>query len=287
MKDLDYDRRPEAWEYYRKRYDKNHILCDLFNLNLIIEGKASAQKSKLYSEWNKLLHKNKDKGDSKKNLISIEISGDTDFNFYSTNNSGKKEKFFDNNYRLKYEYLKKWCNGYKLDEKVTLLIIEHLEKVHKEDNLSLMLTTGYSGGLQFIKEKSCKRINEAVNEKGLILYDNICVFIKRLNDEFFKKQRSKDCNLFKDIKSTYKKGEKKEVDDKNKIATNLAKECIVLYLNFFSDIYDYCKKIYGIDNNLVDDMIEYAECSYSDNQEAIIKFLSLIDIFWKQKKNIY
>lgn len=287
MKKLDYDRRPEAWEHYRKFYDDNHILKKLFNLNIIdSEGKATAQKTEIYKEWDELLNKNKLLGEllneDKKVLIAIQTSGDTDFNFY-TGIGRKKEKFFDKEDRLKYDYLKKWCKENKLVE-IESLLKEHLEKVHKEDNLSLMLTTGYNGALQFIKEKSYKTIRDQSNNIELRLNDNICVYIKKLNDEFFEKNNSIESELFKNVKATYRIGEKKIVDNKNKEATNMAKECMALYLNFFKDIYDYCEKIYGIDEKLVKDMIGYAEYSYSDNQEDIIMYLSLIDEFWKQKK---
>lgn len=59
-------------------------------------------------------------------------------------------------------------------------------------------------------------------------------------------------------------------------------ELLYQYLNQFSDVYEYCKAVYHINESLVDDMIESGKKGI-DSPERVIEYMYLALRFWRQK----
>lgn len=58
------------------------------------------------------------------------------------------------------------------------------------------------------------------------------------------------------------------------------------FLELFIDIYDYCKTIYHIEEELVDDLIKSGSKAI-DSEERVKRYMDLADRFWKSKKKAY
>ena len=84
----------------------------------------------------------------------------------------------------------------------------------------------------------------------------------------------------------YYKGNKSVVLDAGRITRGIIsykeRNKLAQYLDTFSDIYDYCKKIYHIDKVLVDIMLQTGgmglECA-----EMVDIYVSIANVFWQQK----
>lgn len=189
----------------------------------------------------------------------ILIAGDTDFNFKCGCAGGKK----------KYEYF------YKLIESDVKIMkaqkMEYLDRLKKcndmhysMENFSLMLVTG---GLN--------------NKKGSFSQDRIDIFISRL-DNYFKIRTEMNFKheLFANATA---KNHDNDLKEKN---TNKLKTILYQYFMLFSDIYDYCSKIYRISNKkFVDQLIESGEKPIITGED-VNNYMNLAITYWETKANL-
>lgn len=113
------------------------------------------------------------------------------------------------------------------DADITIRVDDKKEEIYRFSNFSLMLCTGgmndAKGGRQFVD------------------------FI-RILDEYYKSKQIDP--LFRNVGRQYKDSEKQ------KLVTDKKKNCLKAYLDLSSDIYQYCERVYQIDEELVNKLLE-------------------------------
>lgn len=128
--------------------------------------------------------------------------------------------------------------------------VEFRSSMHKFKNFSLMPR---SGGMN--------------NAKGTIYNDNFLRFLFVLN-EFYLNNKNQTF-----VKNNLCQGNGK-----------INSESLFRFLNLFDDVYDYCKKIYFIDEELVDEFIDNKNVEDSENSTE--KYLAYADKYWIKKLEI-
>lgn len=64
------------------------------------------------------------------------------------------------------------------------------------------------------------------------------------------------------------------------------KKVLEAYLSLFKDIYDYCEKIYKMDEDMVEQFLESGEKEDFKTGEDVVKFMRLAEIYWRKKHDL-
>lgn len=253
------DSSKEMWKYYNYIYSKhNFSVVDMFDFKNVCTYSEKIDKEQTKGLIRNLAYIKTENNDNniKKFGKMISLGGDCDFNFKSN-----KRRLF-----------KKIIRNSKLDKKNEEKLIEKLDKCglmhHNKLNLSIMLTTGGMNNLKgntYFDEGTIKYNNDK-NNKVLknISYDRLDTFIYCLND-FFETKGKNDFIL--------------------KASSERNKPYLQAYLNDkFNDVYDYCNKIYFIDKEFVDELIENGEKSIK-NYKDLNRYMDLAMKYWKIKES--
>ncbi len=191
-------------------------------------------------------------------LGEFKISGDTDFNF----KSGCIRK-------QKYEYYFTLINNefsFTDNEKSYYLEqLKHCNKMHHSlENFSLMPVTG------------CLNI-----VKGCLPQDRFDSFIYWLNDYFEKKDTIGFEHLLFSKAIAINRNKKLQEENTLKLKTILFQ-----YLNLFNDIYDYCLKIYKInDKDFVKSLVK-SGINPIENGRDVVNYMNLAEQYWALKREL-
>lgn len=255
---IEYDQTKETWEnVYKMMYKKGSKIYKYYDIenykikfnrnSAFLRNTEIDQKIKKFFE-----NSNDDEIENKKTFTRI--SGETDFNFRVLYNAYK------NNPNVRFETKKR---------------IEYYlnNKIYAKENFSLMLCAGGEhGSLQNLKGENNKYNDNNIKDHFNV-YDDICAYINKLNENFYLNENNTVNSKLLD-----------KVSNTNKEYIVIQKEAICLYLNLFGDIYDYCKEIYRINDELVNRMLCFAnKKDYDDLDKEINDYLDISDEFFKQK----
>lgn len=268
---FDADASPEAWKYYKEAYSEEFWMemydievPTFFNRQKDENNRAIGYNFQPYNDhksYERLvaLEKRKSPIEPSKNINGNEyynpvsrLSGETDFNFKS-----EKEKW-KSKYDIYKEKLKDDFSGQELEDYL-IKLNQCKEMHHSKFNFSLMQVMGNAQGY---KSKGIQ-----VNKKFEWL-DRVDSYIYLL-DLYYKKNYNDRLN--------------------DKIIENAGKwnsGVLSSFLNKFCCIYHYCKKIYFIDDKLVDKMIESGSKPIDSGIRAV-EYMDIAFEFWEQKKKHY
>lgn len=259
---FDPDSSPKAWEHYKKYYS-NDFWTTKYDFEKIHFFELAKDGGGMYADCpiekhNRLVaieigSKTVKNGKGFEGIdyynAVLRLGGETDFNF-------KEESKY-------IVFLNKLKNSYKDDElakyKKTLETCK--AKHHTLVNFSLMQVVG---NIQNFKSKGlCLK-----NGKNEWL-DRLDTFVYKL-DEYYK------C---------------KEDDRKNTeiimFANEPNRDSLREYLNTFAEIYDYCKKVYFIeDRNLVNKIINEGKKEIKSGED-LVRYMTLALDFWNEKQKCF
>ncbi len=254
---FDPDSSPETWEYYRKYYNvKNWSALKEYNLDKVhfFEYVNAHYVDAPLSYYNRL--------NALPNEVTVienngyryyeatkRLAGETDFNFNDIKYSYYKKLLFE-------KYMKNEVNKETLYENIANL--DKCNQMHHTVlNFSLMQVVGNLQGAK---------------SKGLILNGKY-EFLDRLD-------------TFVYILSCYldKSGTEFENNIIIENATYANRKELIDYLNEFSDIYDYCKKIYFINDKVFIDKLKESGNKPIKGGEDVVNFMSLAFQFWNKKR---
>ena len=236
----------ETWKYYKDIYTEKHwTLIKEFDLEKVLT----------YEERNRkppkeiIRYCSYIKAESSyKNKFGSEFSlgGECDFNF----NEKKKCQFE--------KLLQRNSSTKELEEQLELCCSMH----HNKLNFSVMPTTGGMNnfkGKVYFDESKIKYEKDGWHKSA---YDRLDTFVYCLNELFINKnQLVLSCS------------------------TQYTKSCLQEYLNTFSDIYDYCRKIYFIDNkDFVKRLIKNGSKPIN-NSVDLKQYMDLAIEYWKMKES--
>ncbi|MBD5506986.1 MAG: hypothetical protein HDR05_02735 [Lachnospiraceae bacterium] len=183
----------------------------------------------------------------------LRIAGETDFNF-------SKGKGCLTKNTQKYEHYRELIENKSESEK-----LDWCEKrTHSLENFSLMLVPGEMNN---IKGRGRDRIDK---------------FIYILDGYFTEREEHKDDKYWHDIFSKAKgKNYKAEYQA-------ICLEVIYEYLALFSNIEDYCEKIYKMDSKMVRDLIELWEkiSKMGEGLEDVENYMKLAEGYWQKKHDL-
>lgn len=235
----------ETWKYYKQIYTEKHWrLIKEFDLENIVTYEE--RNGKPQREIKRYLSYIKPESlYVNKFGLKFSLGGECDFNF----NENKKKQFkelFQGNYLTK-----------ELEEQLEQCCSMHHDKL----NFSVMPTTGgmnnFKGGVYFDGSK----IKFTKNIWHKTAYDRLDTFVYCLNELFIHKN---------EFVISY--------------STQCNKSCVLEYLNTFSDIYDYCKKIYFIDKkDFVERLIENGSKPIN-NSFDLKRYMDFAIEYWEIKK---
>ncbi|WP_342558494.1 hypothetical protein [Metasolibacillus sp. FSL K6-0083] len=250
----------EAWEHYRKVYFNENGVCKIseqYTLENLESLVLCNYKNKTYynepkERWP---YDNRYYLLSGNNLIKYQLgdtypgenanlSGDCDFNF-----NPKKYSIFKRMIEEKYEEGSRMCK-YSMS-----LLEECRETHHKLVNFSLMQTKGDMQGFK----------GWCLNNGVYASLDRADTFIAYLNSYYELQDVQKDDSY---------------------ILTNAGsnKETLKEYLKSFEDIYEYCEKIYLInDKEFINRMIREGKCLIKTGHD-VIRYMLLALEFWDRKE---
>ena len=256
---FEHDSSKEAWEHYRIIYFNNDGSCRINNEYQLTDLSQLVLRNyknrKYYNEQTeKQPYINRYfllSNDSKIYKIGDEypgenanLSGDCDFNF-----NNRKYPIFEKMIREEYK-------NYPRGEKCALKLLTKCKKNHHRlVNFSLMQT---KGNMQSFKGAKLKNGEQPSLDRADTLISYLASYYK-LNRE----QRKQSCILAN--------------------ASN-NKDTLEDYLNSFEDIYDYCEKIYLMDDrNFIDRMIEEGKRPITTGHD-VIRYMLLALEFWDRKE---
>ena len=222
MKIYKEDSSKEAWEFYKKKYENsNWKLLDNFDFNCI---KTRYEKDGHYINDTRKKLWLKDDSELKDSLGDLFcFSGERVFNFESQE------------YRLRQIIENSQCESNK--KEVCLRLLGLCEKFYySKYNLSLLPVTG---GLN--------------NLKGSLFFDDKG-FINFSKDKQSRKQLDRfDTFIF--VVNEYYKNNNKLLLSYSEYTAN--KKCLIEFLIHMNDVYDFCNKLYQVDDRkLIDILIE-------------------------------
>lgn len=191
-------------------------------------------------------------------LNKVKIGGDTDFNFKSGCKRNRKYEFYKDIIENEVSFLKL--------EKVKFLdqLNECKERHHSLENFSLMLVTG---GLN--------------NFKGSLSQDRIDRFVFLLNEYF---ELREDTRNYEHVVFSRAIARKSKTNENNPL---ILKDILYDYLNMFTDINDYCNKIYKIsDQKLISDLIASGSKGTFKTGQDVVEYMRLAMHYWEIKARI-
>lgn len=262
FKTIDPDSSEYVWkEVYEKIYirDTQHwTFWDMFDFeNLKRENNRMVAYAKKSDNWDKYESFCSAEKAEKWRMWAdkgiLRIAGETDFNFSKRPYSGKSTQ--------KYEYYRELIKNES--DKVEQL--DWCEKrTHSLENFSLMLVPGEMNN---IKGKGRDRIDK---------------FIYILKGYFEERENHKGDKYWHEIFSKVKgKNYKKEYQED-------CLEVIYEYLALFTDIKDYCKKIYNMDKEMVGELIDLWEriSKKGESLEDVKSFMEQAEAYWRKKHDL-
>lgn len=234
----------QSWKYYKNIYTEKHwSLIKEFDLEKILTYQERNHKPP--TEIKRYLSYIKiDSVYIDKFGAQFALGGECDFNF----NGIKKRQFK--------ELLKRKSSIKELDEQLEQCCSMH----HNNLNFSVMPTTGGMNnfkGTVYFEEDEIKYNNKEWHKTA---YDRLDTFVYCLNELF----TSNNEFVLSD-------------------STKSNKSCIQEYLKTFSDIYDYCRKIYFIDDKeFVKRLIKNGRKPIN-NSDDLKKYMDLAMEYWRIK----
>lgn len=258
---FDPDSSPEAWEYYRKCYTvekwgslKQYNLNELHFFEYFNGDYVDAPLS-FYNRLNALPNEAEvtvpENNGYRFYKATRRLAGETDFNFNDIKYSRYKKMLFE-------QYMKN-----EVDQETLHKNFEKLDKCnqmhHTVLNFSLMQVMG---NMQGIKSKGLflNRKYEYLDRLDTFVYMLSCCLNKIGTDEL------NNDSIIQNVTAVENKEELKK------------------YLKEFSNIYDYCKKVYFIEEKeFVDKVIESGKKPITSGKE-VVGYMSLAFQFWNKKK---
>lgn len=239
-----------AWKYYRSIYTENHWpLIKEFDLkNICTYEERNKIPTKGIVRYRAYINTNS----PYINLFGSEFSlgGECDFNF----NEKKKKQF--------QKILNENSSSKEIEAKLEKCCGMH----HNELNFTLMPTTGGMNnfkGTVYFDENMIKYDANRKSEWSESAYDRLDTFVVCLN------------NLFTQTNEIVLS-----------CSTSSNKNCLRKYLDTFSDIYDYCEKIYFIDNDnkdFVNKLIENGGKPINTTDD-LDRYMDLALEYWRVKE---
>ncbi len=260
---FDADSSPKAWEHYNKVYTKEHwngINC--YNVNnpsffeYIRNGYYVNEPLSYYNSLFALpkeLVESTDLNGNKYYQACLKLRGETDFNFNQYKYPVFKKILFT-------AYIDKKIDKDKLEENFKNL--DYCNNMHHNLlNFSLIQSSGNMQGYK---------------SKGVLLSRNKYEYLDRLDSFVFL------------LDAYYKLDEKaRKTAEIIKNAGEYNNANLENYLNSFSCIFDYCKKIYFIDNkDFINKLIKNGEKPIN-NADDVHRYIEFAKEYWDIKKKIF
>ncbi len=257
----------KEWDFWKK-FDMEHLWCANHRLYAKVSTNITNEEWKDFFEKenkNRKKYRFSDieaKAKIWENLADeemIRISGETDFNF-------KKGCLRLQN--QKYEYYKEQIGN----NEESLHKLEWCEKrFHSLENFSIMFVPGAMNNL---KARSRDRIDIFIN--------TLDRYFKKRNEQWEEIQQNKILQeeAWAQVQVHLAVSGKEEYRKK-------CKQALYEYLSLFENIEDYCYKIYGMDQDIVEKLIKLGakKKEYFDGSD-VEEFMNLAEMYWARKHNL-